>query len=286
MKAPSTSLDFVRLAREQAAARRLTRGQAQVLNLLASYANRRGECYPSITVLAERAMLSARHTERLLGELGRLGLVQSSRRGRGCSARRRLCLDAPMPAPPCPCGTQPLFDAMLTPSFDEPAPVAAPVEATVSDPPPVASEPPSDGGQKEQQEGETTEGSARSAPSISDSSDQAVSRAVQSRLETVLGILDASHGLLVEPFAVNAALAAYPEASGHDHEQAAYIVQSWSLEQGGMRSESANRLLMAALRRQTRPATDRGINGPRHTTRVRRAPAAMAPVTGGYMRQD
>lgn len=248
MKAPVSSLDYARWAREQVAARGLTRGQAQMLTLLASYADRRGECYPSVDALAERAVLSARHTERLLGELGQLGLIESSRRGRG-SARRRLRPDAPLPASPCPRGTQPLFDAMHTPVFDEPT--AESNAAVVSDPPSATSEPPS---------GWRTEGSAvreeetRAARADAPMNDP--KKALAPRLDEVLEILEPAIGPIIEPLAVNSALASFPEARGHDHVQAAHIVASYGFDTTGARSPIS--LLRHVLRNQLQPARPSG----------------------------
>jgi hypothetical protein len=138
-----SSLDYVRWAREQAPARGLKRGQAQILNQLAAYANSRGECYPHVETLAAGAVLSTRQTERVLRELGRLGLIQTERRGRGRAARRRLCPHAPLPAPTHESGTPPLFDGDFQPlDAASHRAVGRPVTAP-ADPPPAPLDPPS-----------------------------------------------------------------------------------------------------------------------------------------------
>lgn len=275
MKAPSSSLDFERWAREQVPARNLTRGQAQVLTLLASYANRRGECFPSIDALAQRAVLSTRHTERLLGELGRLGLVESFRRGRGCPARRRLCPEASMPAPPCPRGTMPLFDALLEPAFDAPAASSSPAPKAsmpppppgFADPPSWTSEPPPDGGQKEQEEEEKQQREAHAPVHTSP--------ALSPSLPAVLEILARAPDLVIEDMTVDTALRAFPHA---DHTQAAYRVVTLALEQG-LEHLSASRQLWRALERQTQaPAAGRGTAP--HSGRRRVAPPPPISADG------
>lgn len=246
MKAPSTSLDYVRWAREQVPARNLTRGQAQILTQLASHANRDGQCYPSVRTLAAGAVLSERHVERILGQLGQLGLVHSARRGRGCSARRQLCPLAPLPAPPCPRGTQPLFDALLEPTFDAPAPRPADSDP---DPTSASSDPTSDVGQKEQKEEEKRQRDAHMpAPA---------SPALSPALPAVLEILAQAPDLVTEDAAVDTALRAFPQA---DPLQAAYRVVTLALE-GGLNNLSGSRQLWRALERQvTAPPAGRGTS--------------------------
>ncbi len=252
----TSSLDYVRWARRQAPDRGLTRGQSQMLQQLASHANERGECLASVATLAGEMVVSERHAGRLLRELATLGLASTTRRGRGRSARRRLCLDAPIPAPACPRGTQPMFDACFAPT----ATVAAPVVAAADDRTSETSDLPSDGRQKEPLEG---------APGV-----------LEERLDDVVQILDAAPGLFVEAMAVNSALAAHPERSGYDHLQAAHTVASFAFE-GGLHVTSANRLLLAELRKQTRGAQSANRQGAPHGGRRRAAPPVTDTVAAG-----
>lgn len=262
MKAPSSSLDYERWAREQVPVRKLTRGQAQILTLLASYADRRGECFPSVRALADRAVLSERHTDRLLGELRSLGLVESVRRGRDRTARRRLCPHAPLPAPPAPCGTMPLFDAMLAPTFDSPA---APVAA---DPPSEVSDPPSDGAEKEQTRKETAV--CENAPAHDSG------RAVQSpSLTAVMEVLEqAGDSGYVEAAHIDIVLRTFPHA---DHlEAAGYVLLQ--LLQPDCRCRTASLLLHTQLKRNDRQRRT-PLPGAPHGGRRRAAPAQPAKLS-------
>lgn len=271
MKAPSSSLDYERWAREQVPVRKLTRGQAQVLTLLASYADRRGECFPSNSALAERAVLSVRHTERLLAELAELKLITSSRRGRGASARRRLCPDAPLPAPPCPRGTMPLFDASLTPRFDAPDAPVAPAVVAIPEPPLVSSEPSSGGGQKEQQEGRTAV--CENAPAL-----KRAPAVVSPSLPAVLEVLSEAPNAHVEDAHIDIVLRSFPDG---DHVGAAQYVLL-QLLQPDCRCRTASLLLHTQLRNERRAEADRqaGRGSVPHGGRRRPAPPLQVSPAG------
>lgn len=118
---------------------------------------------------------------------------------------------------------------------------------------------------------ETEEGTRAARAATTDQPVQEKSRALQEHLDEVLAIVEAAPGLLVEPLAVDSALAAYPEPAGHDHLRAAHTVASWAFEADGVRVGTANRLLMAALRKQTLPARAAAAGPPRpHDGRRRR----------------
>lgn len=103
------SVNYGRLARDTATARRLPRDERAVLQALSLRANRSGRCWPSVGLIAEDAGYGVSSTKRALAALEAKKLIRSQRRG--CqSAVRQLCLDAPLPAPPCPCGTPSMFD--------------------------------------------------------------------------------------------------------------------------------------------------------------------------------
>lgn len=254
----STSLDFVRWAREQPALRSLTRSQSQVLTQLATFVDRRGECFVSTRVIASGAVISERHAQRVLGELGRLGLVSTRLRGRGRAAARRLCCDAAMPAPPCPRGTLPLFDAALTPAAPVAGtpPIASPVTAAVtgSAPPSETSAPPSDVRQKEQGLGREEE-TRCARPALEH--DPLVDRplVVAPRLDDVLSILAGVPALngRIESYMVNSTLLSMPEAAGYDHLRAAGYVAQRAFEDGA-HGGAAHARLAGALRNQHRAA--------------------------------
>lgn len=272
------SFNYERWSRDAAAQRRLKRAPAAVLHKLGSRADRRGSCHPSIQRLADDTRYSIPTVKRALADLERLKLIQSRQRGRR-SAIRQLCPDAPLPAPPCPCGTMPLFDADLAPVvIATPAPVQPPASAPLVDPAstvsPAAFEVSPMSPRSTQ--GEGTEGGTRAARAAAiEQPVQEQPRALQEHLAQVLAIVNTAPGLLIEPLAVDSALAAYPEAAGHDHLRAAHTVASWAFEADGVRVGTANRLLMAALRKQTLPAHAGAAPAPRHDGRRRREPQVM-----------
>jgi hypothetical protein len=269
---------FVRWARETVPARGLSRGQAQVLKELASRADRDGCCYPSVRAIAQGVVLSERHTKRLLGELTELGLVLSHHRGRGRSAHRQLCPHAPLPV----VGGQLSFDDLLAQSVPAAYGPAAAKEGFIP-PSPVVGVPlacfgvPSDGPQKYQTE--EKEGAA------------AREHVLEEHLHDVLAVLEGAPGLVVEPMSVNSALAAYPQAAGHDHLRAAHTVASYAFE-GGLRVPAANRLLLAELRKQTKPVagspttTSRGGGERWHEGRRRPVPAGKPQNEWDRVLQD
>jgi hypothetical protein len=252
----AAAVNYPRWARDTASARRLRRAPRQVLLQLGLRADRSGRCHPSVARIAEDAGYSVPATKRALAELERLKLVSSQRRGRR-SAIRQLCVDAPMPAPPCPRGTMPLFDADLAPAADlqPPVPVVALAPPEVSSAPPEVSPATPRSTQEEVVEEETR--AARADTTFTDPSG-----VLAARLGEVLEILEPAIGAIIEPLSFNSALAAFPEERGHDHVQAAHIVASYGFE-GELRSPVS--LLRQVLRNQLRSAqrTDRWHDGRR-----------------------
>lgn len=279
------SVNYGRLARDTASARQLPRAERAVLTALGQRANRRGRCWPSVGLIAEDAGYSVSAAKRALAGLEAKQLIRSRRRG--CqSAIRQLCLDAPMPAPPCPCGTQPLFDMHLQPAASElvetfvlPAPAAplAPVEVS-SSAVEVSPDPPRSTHQKE---GDTKvnahEHLAEDLP--------APAVVLEAKLDDVLAVLQTAPGVVIERYAVHAALAAHPEAAGHDHTAAAWAVARRAHERN-LRSQVASTALWWALVEQTQGQRGRGgaSSGYGHENRARRAPAA--PGVKRFTRQD
>lgn len=270
MKAAGAQVNYVWWARDTAPARRLSRAQRAVLKELASRADKRGCCDPSIGTLADGVAFSQSHTKRVLRELEDLRLVQSRRRGRARTSLRQLCPDAPMPSPTCPCGTMPLFDELL-----EPAPPAVTPEpqlaVVVSSEGSVGS---SDEPQKYQSEEERQQQGTPARPAVKKS-------VLSPSLPRVLEILSLAPALIVEDYAVDVALRAFPAA---DHERAAYRVAALALEDG-LEHLSASRQLWRALERQLTASTPAAPHAGRRRVAPPRgvSPAGRrwGPVEGG-----
>lgn len=283
MQQPSTSLEYVRWSREVVPQlvrqRSLTPQQGRMVKELATYADKRGSCFTSPAKLGEGLGVGERQAERILAGLGRIGMVQTTRRGRGRLAERRLCPDATPPAR----FAQLTFDDLLDGTIP-PAPAArhaahAEPPRPAADPTSCASDPTSmDVGQKDHQEGTAAAEDARER-AATDQQPPLKPGVLAPRLDDVLGILTAAPGLVVEPLAVNSALAAYPEADGHDHVQAAHIVASYAHE-GGLGCPVANLLLLCELRKQVRSKP----GGRWHNGRRRGAPAVDAVVEATFDR--
>lgn len=248
---PSTAKEWAWWARDvEPLLRRhgaLTKPQGRMLKAIAVRADRRGSCTASAARLGEDIGVGERQAERLLAGLRRVGLVDTARGARG--ARRRLC---PGVVPGLMTG-QMSFDDLLADTTPAPAPassvpvapavprsVAPPVVPAAPDPTFSGSDPTSGCRAKVnkelQEEARPREDARRSV--------------LQPRLDDVVEILEGSPGLVVDPLAVNSALAAYPEARGHDHLRAAHTVASRAFE-GVWHSRSANGVLMGVLREQS-----------------------------------
>lgn len=104
--------------------------------------------------------------------------------------------------------------------------------------------------------------------------------ALAPRLDEVLAILEPAIGPIIEPLAFDSALAAFPEARGHDHVQAAHIVASYGFDTGGARSPIS--LLRQVLRNQLQPARQRGAW---HGGRRRPAPSVSPQMAEQAERQ-
>ncbi len=265
----SEQINYVSWARDTSSPRGLSRAQRVVLKELASRVNsRRGTCDPSVGTIADATTYSVGHVKRVLCELERLELVRSTRRGRDLTSIRQLCPDAPMPAPPCERGTQPLFDAAL-------APMVAVGDEVSSQPHEVSSQPhevSSDETQKLRAEEVVEGGNARDArehppgaPSEQPAPDALAPGVLEPSLTEVLAVLDAAPDLFVEPLAVNALLAGRPQARGYDHVRAAWDVAA---EAYAGRVYSAQGLLKRVLDDQMRGKPVR--RGGTHEGRVRR----------------
>lgn len=70
----------------------LSVNEKYMLIVLASFASRTGECWPSVATLAERSALSDRYVKMLLARLAEVGLVVSERRGRRSNMYRLVWL--------------------------------------------------------------------------------------------------------------------------------------------------------------------------------------------------
>lgn len=266
MKTPGLTaqkkFSYVWWARDTSSPRGLSRAQRSLLKELASRSNARGCCHPSVALLADAVALSEGHTKRVLRQLEDLGLVSSTRRGRGRTAERQLCPSAPMPRAAHANGTLALFDRDMTPLYETPTAAAAP-SSEVSF---AASEVSSDETQKyvqpevkRQQQGTHTPAHPNTALSPS--------------LPAVLEILSLAPTLVVEDMPVDTALRAFPAA---DHLQAAYRVVTLALEDG-LEHLSASRQLWRALERQMQaPSAGRGTSP--HSGRRRTAPAGVSPA--------
>ncbi len=279
----STSLEWLRWTRDVmprlVRQRAITREEGLMLKELGSRADRSGGCFASAVTLGEGIGVGGRQAERLLCGLRAKGLVSSVPRGRGCVRTLQ-----PAAVPDLLTG-QLSFDDLLDGLLAEPVCDAPPAPApavgavvVVAGPPTSASGPPTSRCRtKEVKAFKEGEGApARDPDRVG---------VLQPHLDEVLDVLNGAPGLMIEPLAVNSALAAFPEASGYTHLSAAHTVSSWAHE-GGLRITSANRQLMAALRRQIRPASaQRAPWTPAHDGRARRAAPAPAG-TPSYTRED
>ncbi len=264
---------------------RLPSPEAHLLTVLVDRVTPAGVVRLGVPLLARQlGGISESQVHRRLRKLSGYGIMRTRQQGRGRIALREL-IAVPEPV------QLSLFDAAGEPTVAAPpAPARAADDAPVVVPWPAPAvkpcsrvDAPKPSHQREaavEQEERTTEGSARCAPDPTSDPPRMV---LQPRLDDVLGVLATAPGLAIEPMAVNSALAAHPESAGNDHLSAAFTVASWAFE-GGLRHSAANRLLLSALRPQTRPPAAAGGRG--HEGRARRAPAVPAVVTGGYMRED
>lgn len=286
---PGTNLWWRHWKRRMVEELDLSATEAHTLEMLVDRASGEGVVRLGVPLMAAQLRLkSESQVHKRLGALTRHGLLSTRQLGPGRIARRQLCA---VPVPPAPEQVQlSLFDGEpAAAEAPEPAAAVFPVApwsvVTVEACPRIDAPKPSHQCEAAVEVAvETTEGSARCAPDPASDPPLKVSMVLQPRLDDVLGVLGTAPGLVIEPMAVNSALAAHPESAGHDHLRAAFTVASWAFE-GGLRHSAANRLLLSALRPQTRPAAAAG-GGRGHEGRARRAPAVPAVVTGGYMRED
>jgi hypothetical protein len=278
---PSTSIEWVRWGRDVmprlVSQRAISRGEGLMLKELCSRSDRCGGCFASARTLGEGIGVGERQAERLLDGLRSKRLVSSARRGRGCI--RTLQPDA---VPDLLTG-QLSFDDLLDGLIPEPVQQALPAEpqpASVPAAPPTSSSGLPTSGCREKEEKFAGGGDARSA-----STPDRTSEVLEEHLVEVLAILEAAPGLFVEPLAVNSALAAHPERVGYDHLAAAHVVASYAHE-GGLHITAANRLLLAVLRKQPRPAKPGAAPGARwHGGRRRTAPPVTPEVAQEFERQ-
>lgn len=263
MNAAEEYFDYARWARDTASPRGLGRAERSVLVQLALRADRRGRCHPSVGKLADDAGYSEGATKRALSELEKLKLISSQRRGRRSSIRQ-LCPDAPMPAPPCPRGTPPLFDAALEPVVKPPTePAVSPLEVSCD-----AFEVSGVPHRSTHEEGGVVVGAR--PPADEDGLSSGAVAALAPRLDEVIAILDEAPGLVLSRVAINKTLGAFPEATGHDHVLAAHRVVMLAHERPPARPE-ASWLLWGALLNQTRgERRDRCHEGRRRTAPPRK----------------
>lgn len=286
---PCSGLEWRQLVREQIEAHGLSGPEAHLLTVLGDRASRWGTIELGVPLLARQQRVSESQVHRRLAALTRRGLLRTRQRGRGRIALREL-VAAPEPEQLSLFDDQPGMAAAAAAAparVEEPAPVApwsAPTAAS-GEPCPRTDAPKPSHQREAAVGGQRINGGENARCAREPQPDHVVEEdgPLQPRLPEVLAILDASPGLLVEPLAVDSALAGFPERHGHDHLQAAYVVQSWARE-GGMRSGAANRLLMAALRQQREMALRSSTPRPRHDGRSRRMTTVTEPAR--YMRED
>lgn len=198
----------------------LARPHAMALRVVADFA-RDGRCTAAIDpTLASSLHWSPSYTHRVLRDLERVGLLKKEQRA-GRPAVRLLHPEVGDPV---------VQLALGDPSTSERLNVRT---SELQTPEPLT--PSSDERVKRTEGGE----GAREQP-----------LGLATTFETVLGVLNAAPGLVVEPLAVNSILLGYPESGGYDHERAAHTVASWSHESVGLAQTAANRLLKSALEKQ------------------------------------
>jgi hypothetical protein len=293
MKSTSTSLEYMRWARDVmprlVAERALSRSEGLMLKELASRADRRGGCFASAATLGQGIGVGGRQAERLLNGLRAKKLVTVTPRGRGCTRTLQ-----PSAVPDLLTG-QLSFDDLLAGTIPEPVQQATAPEPMLAVacavPPTSAAVPPTSGCRTKEMKVSVEEGDARCARYASASRpglaslgvDVQPSQVLETHLTAVLQALATAPNLLLEPMNVNAALAAHPEAKGHDHLCAALTLVSLAL--GEQRATLAHPRLLGILQRQTRgPASTGRSWAAGHEGRARRA--APTAVLTAYDRED
>ena len=245
---PGTGLEWRQWARRMIEELALPSPLAHLLTVLVDRATAAGTVELGVPLLARQlGGLSEAQVHRRLRALERRGLMRTRQRGRGRIALRELTA-VPEPA------QLSLFDAAGIPS--EPASMAAPAAPVAPWPAPTGSPASSriDAAKPSHQceaavEGQFEEEETRAARAVAPENDP--KGALAPKLDEVLEILEPAVGPIIEPLAFNSALAAFPEARGHDHVQAAHIVASYGYDASGARSPVS--LLRQVLRNQLQP---------------------------------
>jgi hypothetical protein len=274
---PGSGLEWRQWARRMIEELRLPSPLAHLLTVLVDRANAGGTVELGVPLMARQlGGLSESQVHRRLRALERdYGLLRTRQRGRGRIALREL-VAAPAPA------QLSLFDQ----ATDEPvaAPVAAstPAARVVPAPPwpaPAVASSRISASKPSHQceaavEGQFVEDDPRAAraPHHTFNDPEGV---LAPRLGEVLAILEPAIGPIVEPMAVQSALAAFPEDRGHDHLQAAHIVASYAFDTSGARAPIS--LLRQVLRNQLQAPKGPAGGGRWHGGRRRPAPPAMSP---------
>jgi hypothetical protein len=258
-------------------------GEARMLSALAAHARttvKGGEVTAGEKLLAREAGRKPRSARRLMARLKQRGLLTVEMRGRG-EALRVLHDVLPVEQPSLD-GFDSALSGRVRPAIStgQPAnrPTGQPANSLCTST--GQSSVPQKGVEEVKEEGEARD---YAPPDLG---------VVEPTLAEVLAVLERARtaSLLVEPMAINAALAAHPESDGYEHRKAALRVVEWT-HQGGLRVSAANQLLWDVFlkqdqrRRRTGTGTSRSGHGTRgRFERAERPAAKVKPWSGALAR--